>query len=548
MRFSARSKVGGLLSLLAIMTLVSAFVFNGLFFHGTVTHAAGGQTYSATKGTLTPSKSVDNSNSTNALLSKGTRHFHQKNKQSGVSPSVASSLTGIGNNGALLHNFNGVGSLDSAKTNFGAEFEPPDQGLCVGNGFVVEPVNSAYRIFRPDGTTIAGPFNVNRLFNDGFKQFTSDPRCYFDKSTNTWFAIILFINSKGTVGRIDLSVNISGDPTTPWTTYRIDATDPGGPGCPCFGDQPRLGLDQYNVYISTDEFSILGPQFNGPQIYAVSKSDLVKSSKVVHFVHFGNLSIGGTIPVSVQPAITYSASNAEYFMNSLDPFGTFDNRLGVWAMTNRNAVSQGNFPTLSSLVITSEPYGLPPGAIQKGASSLLDSGDDRMQQVQFINGNLWGALDTGVTIPNDTAPRAGAAWFKVQPQLDASGSLISAAQIEKQGYVASLGNYLLYPAIQASPNGTAAIVMTLSGSNFFPSVVYTTLQAGKNKFGAIQIALNGTGPYDPAATRWGDYSWATLDPITNNFWMATEYMPPQSSQTLDGLRNWGTGVIEVSSV
>jgi hypothetical protein len=325
-----------------------------------------------------------------------------------------------------------------------------------------------------------------------------------------------------------------------WTTYRIDAT---GPGCPCFGDQPRLGIDQYNVYISTDEFSILGPQFNGPQIYAVSKSDLVKSSKVVHFVHFGNLSIGGTIPVSVQPAITYSASNAEYFMNSLDPFGTFDNRLGVWAMTNRNAVSQGNFPTLSSLVITSEPYGLPPGAIQKGASSLLDSGDDRMQQVQFINGNLWGALDTGVTIPNDTAPRAGAAWFRVQPQLDASGSLISAAQIEKQGYVASLGNYLLYPAIQASPNGTAAIVMTLSGSNFFPSVVYTTLQAGKNKFGAIQITLNGTGPYDPAATRWGDYSWATLDPNTNDFWMATEYMPPQSSQTLDGLRNWGTGVI-----
>ena len=45
-----------------------------------------------------------------------------------------------------------------------------------------------------------------------------------------------------------------------------------------------------------------------------------------------------------------------------------------------------------------------------------------MQQVQFINGNLWGALDTGVTIPNDTAPRAGAAWFKVQPQLNASGT------------------------------------------------------------------------------------------------------------------------------
>src|SRR5258708_27012951 len=35
----------------------------------------------------------------------------------------------------ILSNFDGVSSLDSAITNFGAGFEPPDQGLCVGNGF-----------------------------------------------------------------------------------------------------------------------------------------------------------------------------------------------------------------------------------------------------------------------------------------------------------------------------------------------------------------------------------------------------------------------------
>ena len=290
MRFSARSKVGGLLSLVAIISILSAFMLNGLFFHAASTHAAGGQAFSATKGILTPSKSIDNSNSTPTLFSKGSRHLHQGSNQAGKSPSAASSQLGATNTGALLQNFNGTSSLDSAKTNFGAEFEPPDQGLCVGNGFVVEPVNSAYNIYRTNGTKIAGPFNVNRLFNDGFKQFTSDPRCYFDKSTNTWFAIILFLNSKSTVGRLNLSVNTSGDPTTPWTTYRIDATDPFGPGCPCFGDQPRLGIDKFNIYISTDEFSILGPQFNGPQLYAVSKSDLVALSNTVHFVHFGNLS------------------------------------------------------------------------------------------------------------------------------------------------------------------------------------------------------------------------------------------------------------------
>ena len=545
MRFSARSKVGGLLSLVAFIFIISAFVVNGFFFHVTSTHAAGRQSTSVTKGILTPAKSVDVTNSTNTLLSRGVKHLQQKKNQVSVSPAVASLQAGMSNNNTLLQNFNGTSSLDSAKTNFGAEFEPPDQGLCVGNGFVVEPVNSAYNIYRTNGTKVTGPFNVNRLFNDGFKQFTSDPRCYFDKSTHTWFATILFINSKNTIGRIDLSVNTSGDPTTPWTTYRIDGTDLGGPGCPCFGDQPRLGIDQYNVYISTDEFSILGPQFNGPQLYAVSKSDLVSLSNTVHFVHFGNLSMGGTVPFSVQPAITNGTSKAEYFMNSLDPNGTFDNRIGVWAMTNRQAVSEGGIPTLSSLVITSEPYGLPPGAEQKGSKSLLDSGDDRMQQVQYINGNLWGELTTGVTIPNDSAQRAGAAWFEVSPQLN--GQLINSASINNQGYVVLNGNYLIYPAIQASSDGTAAMIMTLSGQKNFPSVVYTILQKGQTSFGPVQLAAAGTGPYYKKSTRWGDYSWAILSPDGNSFWMATEYIPPKSSQTIDGQQNWGTRVIQVSA-
>ena len=45
--------------------------------------------------------------------------------------------------GKLLANFNGTSSKDSEVTNFNARFEPPDQGLCVGAGFVLEPVNSA---------------------------------------------------------------------------------------------------------------------------------------------------------------------------------------------------------------------------------------------------------------------------------------------------------------------------------------------------------------------------------------------------------------------
>ncbi len=416
-----------------------------------------------------------------------------------------------------MRNFNGVSSLDSAVTNFGAQFEPPDQGLCAGNGFVLEPVNSAYRIYRPDGSTIVGPFNVNDIFNVGAAEFTSDPRCFYDASVGRWYVEILFINDAFNASAVDIAVSKTADPTKMWTQYQIDTTDNGGsgqpknPGCPCLGDQPLLGIDSNNMYISTNEFSLAGPEFNGAQIYAISKADLIGGSGSAHFVHFGNLRIGGAVAASVQPALTYGSAPAEYFLSSLDPNGTFDNRLGAWAMTNTAAVSSGHSPTLSSRVIGSEPYGLPPKAHQKGSTSVLDSGDDRMQATQFINGTLWGALTTAVTIPNDTAERAGVAWFAVHPSV--SGSLIGPVTISRQGYEVQASQYLIYPAIAANANGLAVMVFTKTGSTMYPSAAYAVLQPGAKAFGAPVTAAAGSGPYDPKATRWGDYSFAFLDAI-----------------------------------
>jgi hypothetical protein len=452
---------------------------------------------------------------------------------------------------SLLASFNGVSSRDSALTNFGREFEPPDQGLCVGNGFVVEMVNSAYTVYRPDGTVLAGPFNVNGPFDEGLNEFTSDPRCYFDPTTHTWFATILSLNPEFTASSLDLAVNTSGDPTKPWSTYRIDTTGLGGksgpkhPGCPCFGDQPTLGIDSHNIYVTTNEFSILGPQFYGAQIYAIAKKDLVSLSPTLHFAHFGNLSIGGAEAASVQPALSTGTPSAEFFLSSLDPTGTFDQRIGVWAMTNGAAVASGGKPTLSSVVLGAESYGVPPGAEQRGASSLLASGDDRMQQVQYIGGSVWGELDTALTIPNDPAQRAGAAWFQVHPVL--ANGVISAAQIKRQGYVAVGGDYVLYPALQTTSTGAAAMVMTVSGRTHFPSAAYAALAPGATSFGPVSIVAPGSAKYDPEAERWGDYSWAVLDPTGNSVWLATEYVPPKSSQTTDGLRDWGTRVLDVGN-
>jgi hypothetical protein len=464
-----------------------------------------------------------------------------------VPQAPASALGGAGT--SLPVNFDGVSSRDSALTNFGHEFEPPDQGLCVGNGFVLEMVNSAYKVYDTTGKLLAGPFNVNGPFDEGLSEFTSDPRCHFDAATHTWFATILAINASETASTLDLAVNPSGDPTKPWTVYKLDTTGLGGrtgpkhPGCPCFGDQPTLGIDAENVYVTTNEFSILGPQFNGAQIYAFAKKDLVSLSSTVHFVHFDKLSIGGTLANSVQPALTTGSPSAEFFLGALDPNETFDQRIGVWAMTERGVVASGGTPKLSSTVVNAESYGVPPKAEQKGSSSLIEPDEDRMQQTQFSGGGIWGELDTALTIANDPVQRAGAAWFEVKPQL--GKGVLTGAHVQRQGYVAVRGNYLLYPALQVGSSGAAAMVMTLTGATHFPSAAYAVLAPGATEFGPVNVAAAGHTNYDPNATRWGDYSWAVQDPGGASVWLATEYVPPKSSQTSDGVRNWGTRVFEV---
>src|SRR5262249_3706837 len=50
--------------------------------------------------------------------------------------------------------FNGLSHRDQRLADGGNQFslEPPDQGLCAGNGFVLEPINTALQAYHTDGT------------------------------------------------------------------------------------------------------------------------------------------------------------------------------------------------------------------------------------------------------------------------------------------------------------------------------------------------------------------------------------------------------------
>jgi len=472
----------------------------------------------------------------------------------GVNHPPSASSSNLSGNIAYIHSFGGVDLIkNDIVTN--TPLEPPDEGLASNGTLVANFVNITGDFYNTTGVQQVSPFSLNAFFGEPSTAFTSDPRVFYDHSTHTWFANMFEFSSSES--HLDLAVNTGNPILDPWTIYTIDTTDPSGAGCPCLPDYDVFGIDQNNVYISSNEFSINGPQFNGAEIWAISKSQL-EAGVAANFVRFGSLSIAGQAAYHVQPAISYGTPSAEYFLDSLDPNGTFDNRLGVWALTNGASVTTGSgSPVLSSTVIHSEAYGFPVNAqtppgfnpfVDDSTTGVVDADFDAMEEVQVINGHIDGALNTSITINGETGTRDGVAWFQVTPKIS-GGQIASGTSVLHEGYIGVHGEYLLYPHINEALDGNMIITCSMGGSSTFLSAVYTTKLASASNFSSIHTYGAGVDP-DNGFTmtpefggvgRWGDYSNGEVNYSNGTVWLASNYIPNNGDQ----FGNWGNRIVEV---
>ena len=457
--------------------------------------------------------------------------------------------------------FSGFAALTGAEqaSVSGFDLEPPDQGLCTDGKVVLEAINLAASVY--DATShkvLAGPVYLNNFFGVDPNDFTTDPRCYYDPSTQRWFVTLTDLG--GPTTDLLLAVSQSSDPTGSFNLYAIETINDGFFGvCPCFGDQPLLGSDNNGFYISTNSYGAVF--FGGAQIYALSKFALELG--IAPFgLHITPLLAEGGLPepFSLQPSVSPDGHGApenggtEYFVSSYDIDSTTNNKVSVWAMTDTDTLGAVvGIPGFTTVAVSTETYVIPGRASQKAGpiplgkslgqpEGQLDGDDQRMQQVVYENGNLWAAVGTALQVGKNTLD--GAAYFVIKPSWH-NGAL--KASVALQGYVATANDNLLYPAIGVSENGNGAMVFTLTGPDYFPSAAYVpiTLSGGVAADG-IRLAAAGTKPddgftmYPPAfngyAGRWGDYS-AAVAVGDDAIWIATEYIGPKKR---DKYTNWGT--------
>jgi hypothetical protein len=510
-----------------------------------------------------------------------------QNAARGSAPNETSGSTSESND-AAVQTAKGLNAYTLAITH-GFAVEPPDQGLCAGNGYVVEMVNLNLQVFNANLAALEAPMVLETFFNENLAfgavpgtdvTIQGDPRCYWDANTQRWFLSQLVLDLSNNTSKFELAVSTTSSPLGDFNLYALDNTDNANPGCPCFGDQPTMGANHDAIFITTNEFSINNPVFNGAVMYAIDKEALADGADSANtVVDFIGLTVQtpptpglpqGTCTAtqgldcwaSVRPASSPTSGDTrfggvEYLLSALDFANVHDNRIGVWAVTNTSSIRSDN-PSigLQEATINSEAYIFPGFARQKaGPIPLGDSGryscephtpcphptpqalgpiqtnDDQIQSAVYASGLVWGGLTT--TMPIVSQGHIGIAYFAVSPHLTKDGLT---ATIAKQGYLVKAGNDVEFPSIGVDSQGHGVVSFTLSGPNFYPTSAYATIS--RSGVGPVKVAALGQSPQDGFTEyeyrngpgpqgqtfrpRWGDYSAAVA--VGHTIYFASEYI------------------------
>jgi hypothetical protein len=305
--------------------------------------------------------------------------------------------------------FAGLNHRDQRLANGGNQFslEPPDQALCVGNGFTVEAVNSVLRVWSTAGAALTGVQDLNTFLGypaaiDRTKNpvvigpQVIDPICLYDGDVNRFMVVTTTLGSlpngdftgKNT---IDVAVSNTGDPTGTWTVYKVPAQNDGTDGTPdhecedddgnhgpCFQDYPHIGNDANGVYVTTNEYDLFGDGFNAAQVFAFSKAELAAHPASIRMTLVENLNVDGSPGFTVWPSSSQpgehstEANGTEYLLSTIagdgsetgNPTGTA-RRIGVWGITNTASLDSAT-PALgvTSRLVNSNTYVFPPLSTQ----------------------------------------------------------------------------------------------------------------------------------------------------------------------------------------
>ena len=399
-----------------------------------------------------------------------------------------------------------TGAIDSSMSMCGG-CTPPDMGLAVAHGYKMEQVNLAGRVWHPNNNP--GPvFGLASFFVTG-SDFISDPWILYNKPADRWFAGIIDV----TKGSERLAVSTSSTPTQ-FKIYNVPQGPNGSGDC---GDQGKIGVSENVLAISTNVFTDFcneDAQYLGDRVTILNKSELVAGDNTVHIKVFGPMSSY----FSLVPALSRSTTATQWFAQ-VDP--------DVAHIVRVDGTPPGLVTLLESATPSINGVIDPPDAQQKGTSTLLNTGDARVNNVVWQSNSLIFTNSTAC-IPN------GDIVFRSCLRLIAFDTALGLKVIDKN--FASVGRYLFYPAVNVDGAGSIVLGFGRSSTTIFPELRALPVDP-LGVAGSSALLVGGTAPNTTG--RYGDYFAVAVDPSsTTDLWVAGEIG--------GGSGGWNTAIRQVT--
>ncbi|GAB4005014.1 hypothetical protein [Nocardioides ultimimeridianus] len=457
--------------------------------------------------------------------------------------------------------------------------------VCEGNGFVLETVQDAARVFTTDGAPLTRTVAIGQLLGDGEAEVSTGPlalgtyahaheRCYFDAAMDRFMISTQRYSTDGGAS-IELAVSRTDDPRGSWDVYNLPVSGDGSdgaaavPGCSCTPALLAIGADSNGIFLSTTLFGSSGTS-SGFRVFAISKTQLVDRTATTAVAITEARPADGTpypvgpTPAQTPPGATYAESHGgtEYLTAACGPMR---GAVFVLAITNTASLADAN-PSLSLVqtkVETEATQGEAEAVVQREGDRplaryvrrqwgpaplefILDA--ERCSGAEYADGRLWVSQATQVRTGRGPAT-AGVAWFQLVPDVG-DGTL--SVNVAKQGYLAVAGNSAITSSIAVDSTGHGAIAFELVGPDYFPSAAIAPID--ESGAGPVRIVGRGQVPLDSfAGYEWfgssdrtanaDDFSTASVG-ADGRIWTAVSYQPRVDRELLT---SWSTRITAVDA-
>ena len=377
---------------------------------------------------------------------------------------------------------------------------PPDCNGTIGPNHYMQTVNTTYAIYNRSGTLLAGPTNMNLLFNgvSGATCNDGDPLIQYDEHAQRWVAVEFSLC--GSNDLMLMAVSATSDPTGSWYAYSFDVTDT--------PDYEKLGIWQDGYYMGTNTGS-------GNDIYVFERSVMMAGGANPKMVAFDNAWRPGTGFLCVPPLDndgTYAPAGTPglFIAFNDDAVAGGSDQLWIYELAvNWTTPANSTFVRSQQIPVTafdSQFTSSWDDITQPGTQKLDGVPQVIMNAPQYRNFGSYQTIVCCHTVDVNGANQAGIRWYELRRTPPSTTWVI-----RQSGTYAPDASSRWMGSIMLNGSGKIGLAYSIASSTIYPGIRYCgqSSSAYANATGIMdipeEIIQNGSVS-QTTYNRWGDYA------------------------------------------